>query len=162
MTSDLSRTSVELFAVAGDQLDQIDSVMAAAFDPRFGEAWNSAQILATLALPGYRLVGASLVGAEGPMAGFAISRHVLTESELLLLAVHPSCRRQGVALALLEDWLGNCVKLGVNRAFLEMREDNEARHLYQKCGFVDVALRKSYYHGRDGIKRNAVTMQKAL
>jgi len=35
---------------------------------------------------------------------------------------------------------------------LEVREDNEeARHLYKKYGFKEIAVREKYYQGKDGI-----------
>lgn len=35
---------------------------------------------------------------------------------------------------------------------LEVKEDNlTARHLYKKYGFKEVAIRKNYYQGKDGI-----------
>ena len=142
-----------------DDLAQLQRVMDGAFDPRFGEAWSSAQCLAVLALPGYA-VRVALV--ESVMAGFAITRHVMDESELLLLAVDPALRRRGVAAALIEDWIARVTPLGVTRLFLEMRTDNDARHLYEHFGFSDIALRRNYYRGIDGMQRDAVTMEKHL
>ena len=153
---------VAVRAIGVDHLAAVDAVMAAAFDPAFGEAWNSAQVLATLAMPGYRLRAAFVGPEEDELAGFAITRIVAGESELLLLAVDPVHRRQRVASALMHDWLLICKDQGVETAFLEMREDNPARSLYGAFGFVAVALRKSYYRGADGIVRNAVTMKRSL
>lgn len=153
---------IRITAIGIDHLAAVDRVMAAAFDPAYGEAWNSAQVLATLAMPGYRLRGAFVDGGEGDLAGFAITRAVAGESELLLLAVDPAVRRSGVASALMQDWLDICATLEVDTAFLEMRQDNPARALYRKFGFADAAVRKSYYRGADGVMRDAVTMKKSL
>ena len=149
-------------SIGVDHLGAVDAVMVAAFDPAFGEAWNSAQVLATLAMPGYRLRGAFVGPDEGELAGFAITRIVAGESELLLLAVDPEHRRRGAASALMRDWFLICEDRGVEMAFLEMREDNPARFLYEAFGFVAAAVRKSYYRGADGIVRNAVTMKRSL
>ena len=162
MTNGRRDHDLGVFAIAGEELAHVDAVMKSAFDPRYGEAWNSAQILSTLALPGYRMVGVHLPTADLPLAGFAISRRVASESELLLLAVHAAARRRGVGNALMKNWINDCEKSGVERIFLEMREGNDARYLYQSHGFVDVAFRPAYYRGHDGILRNAITMQKIL
>ena len=162
--SDASSLNIEprVESLGVDHLVAIDQIMQRAFDPRYGEAWNSAQVLATLAMPGYRLRGCWPGRADSHLAGFAITRIVAGESELLLLAVDPDARRRGVAAALMQDWIDTCRERGVDTAFLEMREDNDARHLYQRFGFCDVALRKSYYQGADGVARNAVTMKLTL
>ena len=64
----------------------VDALMAAAFDPRYGEAWTRNQCLGVLAMPGVRLTLASI---DDRPAGFAMVRSVADEAELLLLAVDP-------------------------------------------------------------------------
>jgi [ribosomal protein S18]-alanine N-acetyltransferase len=71
----------------------VDALMAAAFDPRYGEAWSHGQVLGILAMPGVRL---TLAYADDEPAGFSLVRTVLDEAELLLLAVAPTHRRRGV------------------------------------------------------------------
>jgi len=142
-----------------DRLEEVDAISGAAFDPRYGEAWTKAQCLSAMAMPGHRLTGIEL---EGVLAGYAITRTIFDESELLLLAVLPDHRGKGLGRALIEDWLGNAHRHGVVRAFLEMREDNSAVHLYRAMAFIPVGLRKSYYKGKDGILRNAISMERIL
>jgi ribosomal-protein-alanine N-acetyltransferase len=153
---------IKVVARGIDHLAAVDAIMRTAFDPKYGEAWNSAQVLSTLAIPGYQLRGAFVVEAEQYLAGFAITRVVARESELLLLAVDPQWQRVGVASALLNDWLATCDFDGVTMAFLEMREDNPAKSLYQAFGFAEAAIRTSYYRGGDGVMRNALTMNRRL
>lgn len=143
-----------------DQLASVGQVMSRAFDPRYGEAWNEAQCLALLALPGYRLSG--LMSGKGDMLGFSISRHVAGESELLLIAVDPSFGRNGYGTILINDWIAQCRQNGINRVFLEVRADNPALILYDKLGFARLAVRPAYYRGGDGVLRDAVTMQKLI
>ncbi|MFM6854819.1 MAG: GNAT family N-acetyltransferase [Sphingopyxis sp.] len=150
-----------------ESLPALADIMARAFDPRFGEAWNKAQCLAVLGLPGYAMLGAwaGAAGATCPPAGisgFAITRTICGESELLLIAVDPDSRGAGVGRALINHWLAQCNDTGVERAFLEMREDNDARYLYESCGFSDLARRRDYYRGNDGVLRDAVTMETVL
>lgn len=154
--------SLTVEAIGIDHLTAVDEIMVAAFDAAYGEAWNSAQVLATLAMPGYRLRGSFLFNPQPILVGFSITRVVAGESELLLLAVHPKWRRSGVASALMNDWLSMCGDQGVAMAFLEMRQDNPARSLYNAFGFMEAAIRKSYYKGADGVMRDAVTMSKII
>lgn len=150
---------IDIFTLGYDQIDEIDRVMHSAFDARYGEAWTPGQVLATLSYPGYRVRGAKLAADDDSLGGFAISRTVMGESELLLLGVDSLRRRSGFGFALMQDWHDYCRDNQVDRMFLEMREDNTARFLYEKCGFSDLARRKAYYHGQDGIIRDAITME---
>jgi ribosomal-protein-alanine N-acetyltransferase len=78
----------------------------------------------------------------GRIIGFLVTRRAAPgESEILNLAVHPSCRRRGIARALLYDVLGLA-----GEWFLEVRESNLAAiELYQSLGFKAVGRRPAYY-----------------
>lgn len=147
-------------ALGADMLATVEAISLRAFDPRYGEAWSKAQCLSVLSLPGYRLRGAWVDDADAAptLVGFSIARSVADESELLLIAVDPAHRCKGVATHLLQDWLTNSRDKDIARAFLEMRDDNPARSLYERHGFKQIAVRKSYYRGNDGVTRDAVTM----
>lgn len=148
-----------------ESLPAIETVIRAAFDPRYGEAWTKAQCLSVLAMPGYRLNGAwaaSRGGEPEALAGFSIVRTVVDESELLLIGVDPTVRGQGLASLLMDEWIAHARAHSVKRLFLEMRRDNPARALYEKFAFCDVAVRKSYYRGNDGVMRDAVTMDRKV
>lgn len=83
--------------------------------------------------------------------GFALTRTVAGESELLTLAVDPDFRRQGIAAGLLTDWLST-LENHAETAFLEVAADNHAAcALYKRFGFAEVARRAGYYarHGKD-------------
>lgn len=148
-----------IVTIAGDRLDAVDAISRVAFDRRYGEAWTKGQCLSALAMPGHGFKG---IEVDGDLVGFAITRTIFDESELLLLAVMPDLRGKGLGRMLIEDWLGHARNVGVRRAFLEMREDNPAAHLYRAMGFSPVGLRKSYYRGSDGVMRNAVSMERIL
>ena len=85
-------------------LDRIMAVMEAAFDPAYGEAWNRRQVADALTLSSTHALVVDSEGvpiAEGDAAarvpaGFVLSRHVLDEEELLLIAVAPDARRRGI------------------------------------------------------------------
>ncbi len=142
-----------------DDAAAIARVMADAFDPRFGEAWNPGQCLALFGLQYYAMSGAWTGSGVGRvLAGFAFARDVADESELLLLAVSPAARRGGIGRALVLDWLAGSAARGVRRHLLEVREDNPAIALYSALGFTAVGIRPDYYRGSDGSRRPAMTM----
>lgn len=145
----------------GDDLEGIAAVSAQAFDPSFGEAWSAGQYLSTFALPGFLIRGVSEL-ASGQLIGFAISRVILDESELLLLAVMPSLRGRGVGSALIDDWLAIGAAKAAHRFFLEVRQGNPAQSLYLKSGFAACAVRLNYYRGADGKVRDAITMERTI
>ena len=116
-------------------------VMEAAFDPAYGEAWSSAQMLTLFALPSARVAG--------------------PESELLLLAVVPDRRGSGIGARLIDDWRQWASGQGVSDYFLEMRADNDAVHLYTRSGFSECGRRNAYYRGGDGLVRDAITMRRS-
>ena len=52
---------------------------------------------------------------------------------------------------------------GASELFLEVREDNEpAKYLYNRAGFVQVGRRADYYTANDGNRRAAITMRYSL
>lgn len=139
----------------GTDIASFMPVMDAAFDPRFGEAWTAAQCLATLAMPGSRLLIARN-GAE--VVGFALSRWVVDEEELLLIGVDPQCRRCGVGKNLINTLLNNAKSSGHISIFLEVRSGNAAQNFYHEMGFRPVGRRPGYYKGIDGSRHDSITM----
>ncbi|USI72611.1 GNAT family N-acetyltransferase [Sphingomonas morindae] len=140
-------------------LDAVMAVMEAAFDPQYGEAWTRSQCAGILGLPGVWLVLAH--GACGPL-GFALSRVIMDEAELLLLAVLPESRGRGIGGALLEAVGHQARTRGAVKLHLEMRDDNPAARLYAAAGFSEVGRRPRYYQGRDGRRRDALTLIRLL
>lgn len=138
---------VELREGGTQDLYNVNIVMQEAFDPRFGEAWTSAQCLGMLSLPGVWLVVASIDGRD---MGFALARVIADEAELLLLATHPAARRRGIAGALLRAVIEEARGRGVTRIHLEVRSGNDAVWLYRREGFEKVGERRDYYRGRSG------------
>lgn len=87
------------------------------------------------------------------VAGYIVFWDVADETHLLDLAVHPDCRRAGVARRLLEEMLTVAVKGSMQRVILEIRQDNdEGLRLYRSFSFKEIGLRKKYYSdGEDAI-----------
>ncbi|GHH13736.1 hypothetical protein GCM10008023_14620 [Sphingomonas glacialis] len=140
-------------------LASVDRVMQAAFDPRFGEAWTHNQVLGLLAMPGVWL---TLAEVSGESAGFALSRRVLDEAELLLLATTPHLRRRGVAGALLRTVIGDAGLQGATSIHLEVRSDNDAIKLYSSEGFIMAGRRRDYYRGHNGQTYDALTYRRLI
>lgn len=142
----------------GDDLAAIMPVMAAAFDPRFGEGWTGAQCLALLALPGARL----FVARRGGPVGFALARTIAGDCELMMIGVLPAMQRQGIGLALLDKVIADARKNAAEAIFLEVRSGNPAIDLYRERDFIKVGSRPRYYRGNDGEQFDAETHRLSL
>jgi ribosomal-protein-alanine N-acetyltransferase len=157
MSTTLSMIELRSGSVA--DLALVDQLMQGAFDPRFGEAWTRNQCLGILAMPGVWLTIAAINGVP---AGFALSRIVTDEAELLLLATVPAMRRRGVAAALLRSVIADAISSGAVTLHLEVREGNDAIKLYRGTGFVKVGERRNYYRGTAGQAFHAFTYSRNL
>ncbi len=94
--------------------------------------------------------------------GFALTRTVAGESELLTLAVDPAFQRQGIGHALTRAWL-EAIADTAQSAFLEVAADNVgARALYAKLGFDVVATRPVYYTRKNAAHVDAIVMRRDL
>jgi ribosomal-protein-alanine N-acetyltransferase len=151
-------------------LDRIMAVMEAAFDPAYGEAWNRRQVADALTLPSTHALVVDAEGAPIPAdaqdapapAGFVLTRHVLDEEELLLIAVTPDARRRGVGAALIELLFAAARTRGTAKIFLEMRRGNPAIHLYHKFGFEPIGERRNYYRMANGERIDAITFGRSI
>ena len=107
--------------------------------------------------------GSVLITIGGPtVCGFALSRTIIGECELMLLAVLPEYRGQGYGQTLLDAVIANALNATATAIFLEAREGNPAISLYSKAGFIEVGRRRSYYRGSCGEIFDAVTMRLAM
>jgi ribosomal-protein-alanine acetyltransferase len=98
--------------------------------------------------------------ANGSVAGFLVACAIAQEVEILNLAVDPTKRRRGYALALLNHALAELQRSGVQDASLEVRESNQpAIQFYLSQGFVKSGRRTGYYRHPD---EAAVCMSKKI
>lgn len=153
MATAVARTLMLRAGFARD-IDAVERLMEAAFDPRWGEAWTRGQCLGVLAMPGVRL---TLAYADERPAGFAMVRQVVDEVELLLIAVAPAARRRGVGQALLRAVLADAQDENARQVHLEVRAGNDAARLYTAAGFAKVGERRGYYRGKGGHLHDAHT-----
>jgi [ribosomal protein S18]-alanine N-acetyltransferase len=139
---------------AGD-IASIMPVMNDAFDPAFGEAWTSSQCMSLLAIPGSKLI---ISRKDNACIGFALTRYVLDEEELLMIGVSPAFQRDKVGAQILDFIISDAKTANRLKLFLEVRDGNNAQYFYRASGFLDSGRRKNYYKGRDGQLFDAITM----
>lgn len=157
MTATEAAVRVEAGGIA--DLSDVMIAMRDAFDPEFGEAWTEAQCAGILGMPGSRLV---IARRELEPAGFAMSRTIAGETELLLLAVRVGFRRSGIGRSLLERAIVDARDEGAQTMHLEVRDGNGAVLLYQGAGFQQVGRRRHYYRGVNGKVFDALTFRLKL
>lgn len=155
----MASLSVQLRAGDARDAGAAEQVMAAAFDPQWGEAWTRAQLLGVMTMPGVHLL---IAEAGGEPAGFALTRAVMDEAELLLLGVVPDHRRHGIASALIRSVIADCAASGVVTLHLEVRSNNPAVLFYTAHGFAKCGERRNYYKGADGRHYDAHTYTRAI
>ena len=121
----------------------------------FSDPWSEKSVASELTNP----LSCWLVALEGNrVAGYVGSQTVLDESDMMNIAVHPECRRQGVARRLIEELIAQLTLRGSHCLTLEVRASNApAITLYEGLGFVQVGLRKNYYRNP---KEDALILRK--
>ena len=95
---------------------------------------------------------------EGKVLGYVGSQTVMEETDMMNIAVHPDCRKQGIATGLIVGLVGALKQQGSHSLTLEVRVSNApAIALYEKLGFLQVGLRKNYYRNP---KEDALILRK--
>ena len=80
------------------------------------------------------------------IVGWLTASVVLDQSELELIVIDSSVRRQGLARQLMIVWSEAVAQQDVSELLLEVRESNlGAISLYESLGFEQVGRRKNYY-----------------
>ncbi|PVA09337.1 ribosomal-protein-alanine acetyltransferase [Pelagivirga sediminicola] len=134
--------------------DRLAGLHARAFAGQ-GRGWSADEFADLLASP--------LTCLHSAPNGFALSRLIADEAELLTLAVDPQQRRQGIAAALLAALEADLAARGAARQFLEVAADNTgARALYANAGYVETGRRAEYYARPGGDRVDALLMEKPL
>lgn len=103
------------------------------------------------------------VHVVGNNKSFAVIQAIADQAELLTIATHPTCQRQGLAKRCMSDWHSLARDLGATRAFLDVASDNHpALSLYRGCGYVTCGWRKGYYLRDNNLKVDAMQMECSL
>ena len=102
-------------------------------------------------------------GRSPAPAGFLLGRALAGEAEVLTLAVRPEAQGQGLGSALMARFLAEAAARGAARAFLEVAADNDvARRLYARHGFVEAGLRRGYFALMGGGAVDGIVMARDL
>ncbi len=120
------------------------------------EAWSEVGLREALAQDGCRALAARDAG--GSVRGFVLGRHVLEESQILLVAVEPEWQGHGLGRRMLDDYLARARGEGATTATLEVRPSNEsAQALYEGLGFATQGQRPGFYgDGEDALLMGVV------
>ncbi len=111
----------------------------------FSEPWSEAGLKEAVESPLYRYFVAC---EDDELLGYGGMFLAGDEANVTNIAVAPQLRKKGVGTEIVRALLAEAEKSGAERVFLEVRVGNEpARHLYERCGFVEVGIRKDFYRG---------------
>ena len=140
--------------MAVDDLPQVMTIEQETLSP-----WSLPQLEAELQQTGgWQFVARRSAGEQ--IAGYVCGRSVAGEAEIFKIAVAAAQRCQGIASVLLEHALQFLAGTGVTKCYLELRASNvAAKHLYEKYGFKETAVRKKYYSDP---QEDAAVMVKSL
>lgn len=102
-------------------------------------------------------------GGRGEPTGFALSRLVADEAEILTVAVVPAARGKGLARQILQPHLERLAARGAVHVVLEVAHDNVAAlRLYEAFGFSEVGRREAYYARAGATPATALLMRRTL
>jgi ribosomal-protein-alanine N-acetyltransferase len=123
----------------------------------FSDAWSEKTLEETFEYDYNHLL---MEKRDGRVVGYIIYSDVQGEAELLRIAVDKSYRRHGIAASLMQEMMDELIDCGAERVSLEVRAHNIAAvKLYKRFGFVDIFVRKNYYHDPED---DALIFQKML
>ncbi len=106
----------------------------------FSDPWSEGSLTELLGSDSYTIFSAE---RDGKVIGYAIFSHVLSEGELLRVAVSPEARRLGIGGRLITAFLEDT---SIEKLFLEVRSRNiGAIALYTSLGFNPIGKRRAYY-----------------
>lgn len=122
----------------------------------FDEFWNSSILKSELESENSKYIVAK---ENNEIIGFAGIIVTPVDVEITNIVTKKSKRKKGIGKSLLDKLIEMAKELKSETISLEVNEKNNiAIHLYEKCGFEKVGLRKKYYNGID----NAIIMTKIL
>lgn len=82
------------------------------------------------------------------VVGFVVARTLAPDLDIVDLALARAFRRRGLGRLLLRSLLDRAANEGIETAFLEVREGNQAaRGLYRGFGFEETQRRRGFYQG---------------
>jgi ribosomal-protein-alanine N-acetyltransferase len=134
-------------------LESIKDILISDFD----DFWNYDVLKEELECENSYFVIAKSLNNE--IVGFACSKNILDEADIMNIVVKKSLRHNGIGSMLLENLISYSKTLNLKTITLEVNENNlSAIHLYDKFSFDHIGIRKKYYDG----KSDAIIMSKKL
>ena len=149
----LAMTSGDCYAVSG------------LHGERFPRPWGDGEFHSLLMQPNVFGFVARQTNAifRAPLAGFALSRAVAGEAEVLTVAVQARIGRTGLGWRLMQAVMREARARGSDELFLEVEDGNHAAlGLYRKLGFHKVGERPAYYTDKNGVRSTALVMKRDL
>ena len=140
----------EFIPLTGQWVNEVSRIEALCFtDP-----WSAAGLRSDITAPCSHWYGI-LDRQRGRLAAFLGTHVIAGEAEIVSIATEPACRRQGLARALILEFLR--LHPTLDRVFLEVRASNDgAAALYESLGFSRFGVRRGYY---DKPKEDAILMR---
>jgi [ribosomal protein S18]-alanine N-acetyltransferase len=138
------KAEISIGVMRREDLDQVLAIEQVSFN----QPWSLSLFEQELRKPALSTSFVACTGERGSRSvlGYLVFWVVAQEMHILNLAVAPAGRRKGIAKLLILSGLRYALAKGARMAFLEVRASNRpARNLYHGLGFVNSALRKSYY-----------------
>lgn len=112
----------------------------------FTTPWSLALFRSELKHEGSHLLVARSDDLPNTIVGYVGYRVVVDEMHIVIVAVDPVRRRQGIATQMIAQAMSHARDRGCSRATLEVRASNmEAQKLYFRHGFAPVGTRPGYY-----------------
>jgi ribosomal-protein-alanine N-acetyltransferase len=122
------------------QLDDLDEVIKIEQEA-FTDAWLIELFAMELAHDAYVAV------SNAQIVGYICAWRVLDECTITNIACKADLKRKGIARFMFSELFRVMDAADVLYYYLEVRISNiSARALYQKLGFTEIGIRKSYYH----------------
>lgn len=138
------------------------ALVAALHAELFDPPWSEDSIRVLLDHPASTAFLAVIGNPKVPV-GFVMAQLAADEAEILSIGVAKDWQRKGLGIRLMEGLMRAAKRAEAKRLFLEVAADNEcARGLYDRLGFLGTGLRRGYYARADGTTADALTLALAL
>lgn len=145
---------VSLLWAGPEQAADVAALHAQLFDP----PWSEDSIRTLLDHPASTAFLAVIGNPKVPV-GFVLAQLAADEAEILSIGVAKEWQRKGLGIRLMEGLMRAAKRAEAKRLFLDVAADDDgARGLYDRLGFLGTGLRRGYYARPDGTKADALTL----
>lgn len=145
---------VSLLWAGPEQAGDVARLHAQLFDP----PWSEESVRSLLDHPASTAFLAVIGNPKVPV-GFVMAQLAADEAEILSIGVAKEWQHKGLGVRLMEGLMRAAKRAEAKRLFLDVAADNDgARGLYDRLGFLGTGLRRGYYTRPDGTKADALTL----